>query len=77
MMKRIVDFQKKITHPLFVSFVHNHIHIGIGTKKDLFEPAVFTSLLDFKQAMEYINTLRYTIGLVEELKLNEKLWSKE
>jgi len=77
MMKRILDFQKKITHPLFVSFVHNHIHIGIGTKKDLFEPAVFTSLLDFKQAMEYINTLRYTIGLVEELKLNEKLWSKE
>ena len=77
MMKRIVDFQKKISHPLFVSFVHNHIHIGIGTKKDLFEPAVFNSLLDFKQAMEYINTLRYTIGLVEELKLNEKLWSKE
>jgi hypothetical protein len=77
MMKRILEFQKKITHPLFVSFVHNHIHIGIGTKKDLFEPAVFTSLLDFKQAMEYINTLRYTIGLVEELKLNEKLWSKE
>ncbi len=77
MMKRILDFQKKISHPLFVSFVHNHIHIGIGTKKDLFEPAIFTSLLDFKQAMEYINTLRYTIGLVEELKLNEKLWSKE
>jgi len=77
MMKRILDFQKKITHPLFVSFVHNHIHIGIGTKKDLFEPAIFTSLLDFKQAMEYVNTLRNTIGIVEELKLNEKLWSKE
>lgn len=77
MMKRILDFQKKILHPLFVSFVHNHIHVGIGTKKDLFEPAVFTSLLDYKQAMEYINTLRHTIGLIEELKLNERLWSKE
>ncbi len=77
MMKRILDFQKKLSHPLFISFVHNHIHIGIGTKKDLFEATIFTSLLDFKQAMEYINTLRYTIGIVEELKLNEKLWSKE
>lgn len=77
MMKRILDFQKKISHPLFISFIHNHIHVGIATGKDLFEPAVFTSLLDYKQAMEYINTLRYTIGLVEELKLNEKLWSKE
>ncbi|MDD2829319.1 MAG: DUF3137 domain-containing protein [Sulfuricurvum sp.] len=77
MMNRIVEFQKKISYPLFISFVYNHIHVGIGAGKDLFEPAVFTSLLDYKQAMEYINTLRYTIGLVEELKLNEKLWSKE
>lgn len=76
MMKRILDFQKKISHPLFISFVHNHIHVGIGTGKDLFEPAVFTSLLDYKQAMEYINVLHSTIGLVTELKLNEKLWSK-
>lgn len=77
MMKRILDFQRRVSHPLFVSFVHNHIHVGIGTGKDLFEPAVFTSLLDYKQAMEYVNTLQNTIGLVEELKLNEKLWSKE
>jgi hypothetical protein len=77
MMKRILDFQRRVSHPLFISFVHNHIHVGIGTGKDLFEPAVFTSLLDCKQAMEYVNTLQNTIGLVEELKLNEKLWSKE
>ncbi|MCI4406339.1 MAG: DUF3137 domain-containing protein [Sulfuricurvum sp.] len=77
MMKRILDFQRRVSHPLFISFVHNHIHVGIGTGKDLFEPAVFTSLLDYKQAMEYVNTLQNTIGLVEELKLNEKLWSKE
>ncbi|MFA6187938.1 MAG: DUF3137 domain-containing protein [Sulfuricurvum sp.] len=76
MMKRIVEFQKKISYPLFISFVHNHIHIAIATKKDLFEPTVFTSLLDYKQVMEYVNTLNNTIGLVEELKLNEKLWSK-
>jgi hypothetical protein len=76
MMKRILEFQKKIPHPLFISFVHNHIHIAIAAQKDLFEPSIFTSLLDYKQAMEYVNTLNNTIGLVEELKLNEKLWSK-
>ena len=77
MMKRILDFQRKLTHPLFISFVHNHIHVGIGTKKNLFEPAILTSLLDYKQTIEYINTLRYTIGIIEELKLHEKLWSKK
>ncbi|MGD9716117.1 MAG: DUF3137 domain-containing protein [Sulfuricurvum sp.] len=76
MMKRLLDFQRRLPHPLFVSFVHNHIHIAVATGKDLFEPALFTSLFDYKQAMEYVNTLRNTIGLVEELKLNEKLWSK-
>ena len=76
MMKRILEFQRKLDHPIFISFVHNHIHIAVGTKKDLFEPTVFHSLLDYAKAMEYINMLRSTIGIVEELKLNEKLWSK-
>lgn len=77
MMQQILDFQRKLTAPLSISFVHNHIHIAIDTRKDLFEPAILTSLLDYKQTMEYINTLRYTIGIIDELKLNEKLWSKE
>jgi len=77
MMKRIVDFQQKIPHPLFISFVHNHIHVAIETGKDLFEPTLLKSLLDYKQAMEYVSTLYNTVGIIEELKLNEKLWSKE
>lgn len=76
MMERILDFQKKISYPLFISFVQNHIHVAINTGKDLFEPSIFTSLLEYKQAMEYVNTLHYTIGLIEELRLSEKLWSK-
>lgn len=76
MMKRILEFQHRLTHPLFISFVHNHIHVAVGTGKDLFEPSVLNSLLDYTLAMEYIMMLRYTIGIVEELKLNEKLWSK-
>jgi len=76
MMKRILELQRKLAYPIFISFVHNHIHVAIGTKKDLFEPSILYSLLDYAKAMEYINILRYTIGMVEELKLNEKLWSK-
>lgn len=77
MMKRLLAFKRKLSHPLFISFVHNHIHVGIKTGKDLFEPTVFKSLLDYDQAMEYILTMRNTIGIIEELKLNEKLWSKK
>lgn len=77
MMKRLISFQKKLSHPLLISFARDHIHVGIRSGKDLFEPTVFSSLLDYKQAIEYVNTLQNTIGLVEELKLNDKLWSKK
>jgi hypothetical protein len=76
LMHKLLGFEKKSKHPLYVSFVGNSIHIGIEYNKDLFEPAVFSSLLEYKIAMEYVQTLHLAIGIVEELKLNQKLWSK-
>lgn len=76
MMKRLLDYKKRTKQDIYISFVGSKIHLGIYYNKDLFEPTVFTSLLDYKQAMEYTQTLQLSIGIVEELKLNEKLWSK-
>lgn len=76
LMKKLLELKKKSKHPLYVSFVGNHIHIAIEYKKDLFEPSIFYSLLDYKIAMEYIGTLHLALGIVDELKLNEKIWSK-
>jgi len=56
--------------------VGTHIYMAISYDKDLFEPSVFRSLLEYKVAMEYVKTLHLAIGVVEELKLNQKLWSK-
>jgi hypothetical protein len=76
LMYKLLGFEKKSKHPLYISFVGHSIHIGIEYNKDLFEPAVFSSLLEYKIAMEYVQTLHLAIGIVEELKLNQKLWSK-
>ena len=76
MMDRLLGFKKRTGENLFISFTGDHIHLAINYKKDLFEPTVFTSLLNYKQAMEYIQTLKLAIGIVEELKLNQRLWSK-
>ncbi len=75
-MKRLLKFKKRSKHKLYVSFVFGEIYIAINYGKDLFEPAVFRTLLDYKVAMEYVKTLPFTVGVVKELKLNEKLWSK-
>lgn len=76
MMKRLLEYKQKTKHNIYVSFVQNHLHLAIEYNKDLFEPTVFTSLLDEELTKEYIYNLELSVSLVEELKLNEKLWSK-
>lgn len=76
LMHKLVHLKKRSGHPVYFSFIGEHIHIAIHYDKDLFEPAVFKSLLEYKVAMEYVETLHMAIGIVEELKLNQKIWSK-
>ena len=76
LMEKLLLFKNKTQHPVAISFVRNHIHLAIEYNKDLFEPSIFRSLLEYKIAMEYVQTLHLAIGIVEELKLNQKLWSK-
>ena len=76
-MERILDFKKKINHNLYISFIDNNIHLAIDYGKDLFEPTMFKSLLNDEITKEYINTLVLAVSIVEELKLNEKLWSRQ
>jgi len=76
MMERLLKLKKETGSNIFVAFKGEKILIAVDYKKDLFEPTVFSSLLSIEQAMDYIRTLKSTIGIVEELKLNEKLWSK-
>ncbi len=76
-MKKLVVFEKRFGHPVHISFVRDHIHIAINYDKDMFEPSVFSSLLEYKTAMEYVDTLHLVVGIIGELKLNEKIWSKK
>jgi hypothetical protein len=59
-----------------VSFRGANIYIAIAYDKDMFEPSVFHSLLKYKIATQYIETLHLAVGVALELKLNQKLWSK-
>ncbi len=76
LMNKLLHFRKKSQHPIYVSFLGGNIYIAIEYNKDLFEPSVFHSLLKYKIAMEYIQTLHLALGIVQELQLNQKLWSK-
>ncbi len=76
MMEKLLAYKKKIQHPIYISFIGGNIYLAIEYNSDMFEASVFHSLLEYKIAMEYIQTLHLAVGIVEELKLNQKLWSK-
>jgi hypothetical protein len=77
LMKRIVEFKKKTGRKVFLSFVGSKIYVAISFSRDLFEPRVFKSLIDFAQVIEYYQDLELVIGIVEDLNLNLRIWTKE
>ena len=76
LMQKLILYKKRTKHPLYISFIEGKIYMAIEYNSDMFEPSVFRSLLEYKIAMEYIETLHLALGIVEELQLNQKLWSK-
>ncbi|MDD2383470.1 MAG: DUF3137 domain-containing protein [Sulfurospirillaceae bacterium] len=76
MMERILDFKAKTGKVLSISFIPSKMYLCVDYKKDLFEPILTQSLLDFAPIKEYFKLLSLILGIVEAFKLDEKIWSK-
>ena len=76
LMKRIMDFKKKTNKTIHLSFADSKIFLAISYDKNLFEPKVFKTLLDFSQIQEYFEDLKLVLDIVEDLNLNTRIWTK-
>ncbi len=76
LMARLTDFRKRAGRDLYISFVGNTIHIAVKYEEDLFEPKLFYSMLKFAPIKEYYEIFRLMLDLVEELKLNRRIWKQ-
>ncbi|MHC4619418.1 MAG: DUF3137 domain-containing protein [Planctomycetota bacterium] len=77
LMERIVNFKKETARPIYLSFVGSKVFVAISFTKNLFEPRLFQTLLDFGLVREYFEDLRLAVGIVDELNLNTRIWSKQ
>ena len=77
LMRRIVDFKKKTGMDVYLSFVGSMVFVAISYNKNLFEPRIFRTLLDFEPIREYSEDLALAVGIVEDLNLNTRIWSKQ
>ena len=77
LMANLVKFRKKAKRNIYVSFVESKIYIAVECAEDLFEPRLFKTMFSFAPIREYFEILQLMIGVVEELNLNRRIWSKE
>ena len=77
LMARITDFKNKTGKKIFLSFIGSMVFVAVSYSRNLFEPKLFTTLLDFEPIRRYYEDLQLIIGIVDDLNLNTRIWSKE
>ncbi|MHC4742372.1 MAG: DUF3137 domain-containing protein [Planctomycetota bacterium] len=77
LMERITNFKKKTGRRIYLSFIGSKVFVAVSYTRNLFEPKLFTTLLDFEPIKQYYLDLQLIIGIVDDLNLNTRIWSKE
>lgn len=76
LMERIVKFRKKTGRQIYLSFVGSQVFVAVSYRKALFEPRVFSTITEFSCAEQYFDDLHLAVGIVDDLNLNTRIWSK-
>ena len=77
LMARITDFKKKTGKKIHLSFIGSMVFVAVSYTRNLFEPRLFKTLLDFEPVRQYFEDLQLAVGIVDDLNLNTRIWSKE
>lgn len=81
LMERVVNFKRKSlgagARELHMSFVDSNVYIALSYSRNLFEPSVFKTILDPQDIRQYFDDLIFVLGIVEDLNLNLRIWSKK
>ncbi len=77
LMERILSFRKRTGHDLYLSFCGNNVYVGISSSYNMFEPRVFQTLWSKKLVKSYVEDMAMAVGVVEELNLNRRIWTKD
>ncbi len=75
-MEKVVQLRKRADAPIYLSFCHNKLFIAVLNGENWFKVPVFESLFRMNVVKQYIQSLGLVFGIVEELHLNRRIWSK-
>jgi hypothetical protein len=85
-MQRILDLRSKLGHELYLSFANASLYLAVPSNRNRLEPIPLLQMLSYGRAPateeavlarigEYVTDLNATLGIVEDLNLNLRIWS--
>ncbi|MEJ0033931.1 MAG: DUF3137 domain-containing protein [Bacteroidota bacterium] len=77
LMQRILQFREKTRSKIGLSFIDSEVFIAVPLKENLFEAPFFSSMVKFDMIDGFNKYLVLFIGIVEDLNLNTRIWTKE
>jgi hypothetical protein len=77
LMDRIVKFVELAKRKIYLSFIDSKVYIAIPYRQNRFAPELFDNLLDFNLLKGYFEEIQLLVGVVDDLNLNTRIWTKE
>jgi hypothetical protein len=76
LMRAITEYREKAGKNISLSFFENSLIVAIPFRKNLFEPVLFRSTVDYNQILEFHGIIQLASDIVEDLSLNTRIWGK-
>lgn len=77
LMQRMLELRRKVGGRVYFSFTGSQVHVAIPSNKNHFEPRLSRSLMLDHSAEEYYQDLVLVTGIIEDMNLNTRIWTKE
>jgi hypothetical protein len=72
-LRAIADFQRQTKHRLYLSYQNGHYYLALDQPKNLLEPSIFQSNIDFDRTYQFYRQLSMLTGLIQQMHLVEPL----
>ncbi len=75
LMEKILKLKTTFKVTPNLAFHGSHVYVAISMK-DMFEPALFGDVTGREQLQYFLTIVKQVAGIVEELDLNTRIWTK-
>lgn len=76
LMQKMWELKQRFSDRVEFSFLQSRMFIAISGNRDYFEPTLTRSLLDTEYLKEFLGQAHLCLGIVEDLGLNVRIWTK-